>query len=68
MIKIILMIFSLISFPSKDVDENNFKYIDTQIKVNVSEFKEKKQLYEKKNYFNGESKDQIANKLNRYLN
>ena len=42
--------------------------IDTQIKVNVSEFKEKKELYEKKNYFNGESKEEIANKLNRYLN
>lgn len=68
MTNIILMIFSLISFPSKEVDENNFKYIDTQIKVNVSEFKEKKELYEKKNYFNGESKEEIANKLNRYLN
>ena len=67
MTNIILMIFSLISFPSKEVDENNFKYIDTQIKVNVSEFKEKKELYEKKNYFNGESKEEIANKLNRYL-
>ncbi len=68
MIRIILMIFSIISFSSKEVDENNFKYIDTQIKVNVSEFKEKKELYEKKNYFNGESKEQIANKIDRYLN
>ena len=45
MIRIILMIFSLISFQSNEVDENNFKYIDTQIKVNINEFKEKKELY-----------------------
>lgn len=68
MTKVMFMILTLISFQFKSIDEDNFKYIDTQIRVNVSEFKEKKEIYEKKNYFNGESKEQIAEKIDRYLN
>ena len=49
----------------------NYDYFDTQIQISVENIrKENKeyQVYLKNNYYNGESKKQIAKKLNKYLN
>ena len=66
-------IFSIIVFIINNLYHQaiNFVYYDTSIDNNVyfinSEYKEY-QNYLKLNYFNGESKEQIAKKINRYLN
>ena len=66
----VLIILSFLNWFNKN-QAINFEYYDSSINVNVeyfnSEYNEY-QKYLKENYFNGESKEVIAKKLNRYLN
>ncbi len=69
MIKLVLLINLITLFYNKQ--KINFEYLDPQININVVNYNYEKRLYSvylKKNYFNGESKEVIAKKINRYLN
>ncbi len=64
----ILIVMSIISFFFKN--EINHDYLDNQIDIGISYFIDEYDDYQeelKKSYFNGESIDEIANKLNKYL-
>lgn len=49
-------------------NEIEHKYLDKQIELSVKHFENEYIIFQKENYFNGESKEEIANKINRYLN
>jgi hypothetical protein len=70
-LKNFLVIVSLISFLFNGVNEEttvDFEYMDLHIASTVSDFKEKYDKYIEENFYNGESKEEIAKKLNKYLN
>jgi hypothetical protein len=64
-----IFIFSFYNFFSKEYI--SFDYIDNSVNVSVYNLKNESNEYEeylRRNYFNGESKEEIARKINRYLN
>lgn len=66
--KILIITFSI--FLNQNINKD-YKYIDTMVNENIVIFKEnydEYQKYLKENYYKGESKEQIAKKLNKYLN
>ena len=68
--KYLILIFSFFTLFS---NKQNIKYdfFDSQIKIIINNIKNENkeyQTYLKKNYYKGESKKQIAKKLNKYLN
>ncbi|NLC48387.1 MAG: glucosaminidase domain-containing protein [Tenericutes bacterium] len=69
--KNLVMLALLIPLMFADVNESktiDFEYMDLHIDSVVSDFKEKYDNYIKENYFNGEHKEDIIKKLNKYLN
>lgn len=61
----ILLFMSLFSFLFGG--KINHNYLDNQIDISISEFKEEANTFERENYYNGEKKEEIINKINRYL-
>jgi len=64
--KLILLISLFSGFLKKE--EINYSYLDNQIDLNVSSFIDDYNEYRSKNYFEDESIDEIAEKLDKYLN
>ena len=64
---ITLSIFANIFSGNKDIEVNH-DYLDSHINLSIKHFESEKEEYEKLNTFNGETVDEIATKLNRYLN
>ena len=58
-----IKIFLIILFIN--INYINYNYIDKHISINISHFESE---YERYNYFDGESVEEISRKLNRYLN
>ena len=59
----ILLIMEIFSFIINDI-EINHDYLDSQINISVSNFIDEYEYYQEKHYFNGETSEEIANKLN----
>ena len=64
---ITLSLFANIFESNKEITINH-DYLDSHINLSVKHFEVEKEEYEKINTFNGETVDEIARKLNRYLN
>ena len=64
---ITLSVFANIFGSNKEI-EINHDYLNNHINLSIKHFESEKEEYEKLNTFNGETVDEIARKLNRYLN
>lgn len=67
----ILLILSFFDVFFNTKNEIKYDYMDTQINICVENFKEEYnnyKKYKKENTWNGESKEKIVKKINRYLN
>ena len=64
---ITLSIFANIFGSNKEI-EINHDYLNNHINLSIKHFESEKEEYEKLNTFNGETIEEIARKLNRYLN
>lgn len=65
MIKFLLVVGIFTNIFTKDI---NYNYLNNQIYISVSNFEDVYSLYQDTHYFNGEHVDDIAKKLNKYLN
>ena len=60
----VVLFMSIFSFLFEEINHN---YLDNQINISVSNFIDEYEHYQEKHYFNGENKEDIAKKINKYL-